>query len=717
MLTTSNRFLRDRATKAIVNLLTGRLRATVRLIDRFADVNDPYVAERVYAVAYGVSMRSHDRDGVGALATAVYDRVFKSGMPAPHILLRDYARGVVERALHLGAAVEVVPERIRPPYKSTWPNIPTEEDVKPLLPDWSKGSHDSRQLEWARNRIGDSIMSDDFGRYVIGTNSSSTARDWLSLTNEEPKWIPPVDPQDQLRSLKDESSTERQLEAWEQFESADRAYSFASIRVGFIFRKSSDDQSSTDGSAPSPPSEEQYEAEIARLSVARSEALAALGSVLTADQVLRLTAILESRRGYHKARQAPHLDLGIIQRYVLWRVFDLGWTTERFGAFDRFSIGQHGRDASKAERIGKKYQWIAYHEILAFISDRFQYREPYREEKGDQAYEGPWQDHLRDIDPSCTIRSLKGGTSWEGHQPAWWGPSPYDSWGDPSRQREWVLNFDNMPKMEDLLTVTNPTDNSVWVNVDGYFNWRQQPPADRESTEVERREIWYVPTAYLIRADEAEAFLKWAETVEFWGRWMPDAPEIYRMFVGEHGWSPASRYFQQEYYGDSGWTNPGNECPVKIRTVALEYLSEGSGFDCSIDDGFKLLLPASDVLNGMGIRWSGVGASFLDARGRLVAQDPAIYGAGPTALLIRADVLEEYLSREGLTIVWAILGEKRVLPEGFGDGPQYAALRMSGAYWLSGGSARGFMKYLLDEPRRHARTEDLTVVKIIRTDG
>jgi hypothetical protein len=274
-----------------------------------------------------------------------------------------------------------------------------------------------------------------------------------------------------------------------------------------------------------------------------------------------------------------------------------------------------------------------------------------------------------------------------------------------------------MPKMEDLLTVTNPTDNSVWVNVDGYFNWRQQPPADRESTEVERREIWYVPTAYLIRADEAEAFLKWAETVEFWGRWMPDAPEIYRMFVGEHGWSPASRYFQQEYYGDSGWTNPGNECPVKIRTVALEYLSEGSGFDCSIDDGFKLLLPASDVLNGMGIRWSGVGASFLDARGRLVAQDPAIYGAGPTALLIRADVLEEYLSREGLTIVWAILGEKRVLPEGFGDGPQYAALRMSGAYWLSGGSARGFMKYLLDEPRRHARTEDLTVVKIIRTDG
>src|SRR5690606_24385780 len=45
MLTTSNRFLRDRATKALVSLLTGRLPATVRLVDRFSDVDDAYVTE------------------------------------------------------------------------------------------------------------------------------------------------------------------------------------------------------------------------------------------------------------------------------------------------------------------------------------------------------------------------------------------------------------------------------------------------------------------------------------------------------------------------------------------------------------------------------------------------------------------------------------------------------------------------------------------------
>jgi hypothetical protein len=133
MLSSSNRFLRDRATVALVCLLTNRLAAVARLVERFADVDDLYVAERVYAVAYGVAMRSHDPNSVGALATCVYNRVFVSGSPPAHILLRDYARGVVERALHLGSSIDVGLDLIRPPYKSTWPTIPTDEDIKPAL--------------------------------------------------------------------------------------------------------------------------------------------------------------------------------------------------------------------------------------------------------------------------------------------------------------------------------------------------------------------------------------------------------------------------------------------------------------------------------------------------------------------------------------------------------------------------------------------------------
>ena len=38
MFTTPNRFLRDKATKALVALLTGRLETAGRLVDRFADI-------------------------------------------------------------------------------------------------------------------------------------------------------------------------------------------------------------------------------------------------------------------------------------------------------------------------------------------------------------------------------------------------------------------------------------------------------------------------------------------------------------------------------------------------------------------------------------------------------------------------------------------------------------------------------------------------------
>ena len=86
MFTTPNRFLRDRATNALVALLTGRLALAERLVDRFADVDDPYVAERVYAAVYGVAMRSYDTAAVGRLASLVYERVLRLwNTPASHL--------------------------------------------------------------------------------------------------------------------------------------------------------------------------------------------------------------------------------------------------------------------------------------------------------------------------------------------------------------------------------------------------------------------------------------------------------------------------------------------------------------------------------------------------------------------------------------------------------------------------------------------------------
>ena len=54
-LTSSHRYVRDRATKGLVRLFQNRLAVLGRVLKLFLSVNDPYVSERLYAAAYGAA--------------------------------------------------------------------------------------------------------------------------------------------------------------------------------------------------------------------------------------------------------------------------------------------------------------------------------------------------------------------------------------------------------------------------------------------------------------------------------------------------------------------------------------------------------------------------------------------------------------------------------------------------------------------------------------
>ncbi len=692
MFTCSNRFLRDRATMALVGLCSGRLRSMSRLFAQFSDVDDPYVTERVYAAAYGVAMRCHDPVEVGALATVVYECVFANASPPAHILLRDYARGVIERALHLRSSVTIDPARVRPRYTSHWPDIPSEAAIEPFLPDWSKGSYDSGEPEWARNRIATTVMDGDFARKVIQTDWGN----WLAVTHAEAPWEPPPSPKAQLQQFgNDLSSEERHV--WDKFTEADENYNAAMRRFiddWFAQRSEDGNRVSLDKEQLLAELEKTRTPEMDATSAKREEALATLYSVLSVEHANRLDTIRAAEENNETARKPPRLELEVLKRYILKRVFDLGWTIKRFGKFDRFWTDYKGRRSSKAERIGKKYQWIAYHEILAFVSDRFQYRSQYWKEEGDKAYEGPWQGYLRDIDPSCTLRSAHEVVPWLGHAPAWWGPTLFDPTCPREDTQEWVQRTDDLPKIEDLLCVANPDDEIRWLNGQGYFHWMQHAPSDLEPWDVERGELWYLCTGYLIREDDTAAFLTWAKGIDFSDGWMPDPAEGHSVFLGEHAWSPASRYFERQYDGDDGWMNPGQDCPVKICSAAFKYQC-GLSRDGSIDEGFALRLPSRELVTKLDLCWSGKGADFMDGDGHLATQDPTAHAAGPSALLLRSDLIQDMRRSANLTLCWAIQGEKRVLARGWG-GLRHPILRMSGAYVLEESGISGFINHILD---------------------
>ena len=678
MLTTSNRFLRDRATKALVCLLTGRLDAVARLVDRFADIDDPYVAERVHAVAYGVAMRSHDSFAVGELASLVYERVFAGGSPPVHILLRDYARGVVERAIYLNANLDIEEHLVRPPYNSTWPHIPSEDEIRELelAPDQMRDG--DNETHPAKSAVIFSVLDyGDFARYVIGERS-----DWLSLRLDEEPWRSPDARLTELAATFDEE----QRSAWEEFQKAKEAIRLQKF-INFVSPEEAIDRrepleiESTNPTTDTASVEQDCEIALERLlSTLRPEKLAEFNEVLEQES--------------QDSGRAPLFDLSLIQRYVVWRVFDSGWTVEKFGEFDELvrRVSPH-REASKAERIGKKYQWIAFHEILAYIADHYQYLGSYGSGAEVQSYEGAWQGHWRDLDPSCTLRSTHRSRSWDGHVPSWWTPWQYESWREDLEHSAWIRLCDDIPDVPALLN-TRDSDGVRWLNLDGFLSWLQSHPADVEPHTLDRRQCWVRSKAFLVREEDSEAFLAWAKGVDYRRFHMPD-PSISEIFLGEFVWSPGYGSLTQSFEGIDGWTELGAGCPVSVQAAPLERLTESSGFDCSIDEGFTLQLPCQQLVSGLGLKWSGTGADYLDSDGKLAAFDPTVYEEGPSALLIREDLLKRYLSDHGLAVCWMVQGEKLVIPASVNP-RDFDIARIVGVYAYSDQGLEGFVGYQSD---------------------
>jgi len=128
VLTSTNRKLRDKATKALY--FYGRRYPTefASIVYESLEYNDPYVWERTLAALYGVVMAEHNSiksdyfrtQVIPELSMTIYRLLFKEAAPysTTHIFARDYARRIIEIGLihHPNLFTELEIEKIRPPY-------------------------------------------------------------------------------------------------------------------------------------------------------------------------------------------------------------------------------------------------------------------------------------------------------------------------------------------------------------------------------------------------------------------------------------------------------------------------------------------------------------------------------------------------------------------------------------------------------------------------
>ena len=173
-LATTDLALRDRTTRALVNLMRNDEGCLLKTIKDYHDVNDNYIVERLMAVTFGCCTGNQNPTFVGHVAQAVYECIFKDGNPTEDILVRDFSKCIIDYAVSLNCNIDIDYKFVAPPYSKTPKNVfvPTDEIMKYEL-DFEKTG--DRDLYWAQTNIMESMRTEyssrglygDFGRYTF----------------------------------------------------------------------------------------------------------------------------------------------------------------------------------------------------------------------------------------------------------------------------------------------------------------------------------------------------------------------------------------------------------------------------------------------------------------------------------------------------------------------------------------------------------------------
>jgi hypothetical protein len=618
--TSSNRHLRDLATLTAVRLLDERPDILVKWMQKFELVDDMYVQERVFAVALGVTLRMENQQGIVKIAQYVYERVFSQGEPPVHILLRDYARTTVEYAFHLQLPVNLDAQKIRPPYSSTFPNCPSESDVKKY-----EVQYDSE--EFAKDKIGfsaqssieHSVLTWDFNRYVIKSKVSYFATVSFTKKQEINAFIKGLNKE--LRQL---------MKLYEGVFELVVMHKEKKVRSEFL----------------------KYEDTFReRLQTTNEQIISLLNEEQRCFFIETICPFL-SQKFFSKYRNGLKFDHEPIARWILQRVFELGWSRELHGNFD-YNVREYGHqqeEGLKAERIGKKYQWIAFHEIMARIADNY-YLYEYSEKP--RLFEGTFSPFLRTMDPTYPYinreyHPIKQPVATS----SWFIPVAPDNWHDPN----WINLKEGLPDPINLTQFTDEKGQS-WLAIINFPEWKSEE--DFGEKDYRSKRIWYQIRAYFIHQKDENKAMKWFSKQNFMRKWMLEHKGHYELFEREMFWSNAQRHFDARARSDGfkAWRKTHKSATFNVMVPIEEYESGGGSFELQGGHFFK---PSAYLWEKMDLKYGKKTGQVFDKHGGLAFQDFSTISDKQHIFLVNKDILLEFLREHKLSITWTILGEKQL---------------------------------------------------------
>ena len=174
-LSSSNRKLRDEASRALVNLIQDDLDVMYELLKIYIKINDPYIISRLFGCIYGAVLLSNqltiNKEAYSKIAEFIYQEIFDKDIVYTDILLRDYALNILEYANLIKVPMSFDIVKCRPPYKSfNIPNIDVNVIKSIYVDDYKNnyGLYAIKQSMAPEYGIPDFCgMYGDFGRYTF----------------------------------------------------------------------------------------------------------------------------------------------------------------------------------------------------------------------------------------------------------------------------------------------------------------------------------------------------------------------------------------------------------------------------------------------------------------------------------------------------------------------------------------------------------------------
>jgi hypothetical protein len=339
-------------------------------------------------------------------------------------------------------------------------------------------------------------------------------------------------------------------------------------------------------------------------------------------------------------------------RWILQRVArDFQYIGSGSERYDRYMRGKYGAGRAKpvwAERIGKKYQWIALYQLGSRLHDHV-------ERKRDS-----WEpEHLRTplilleerkIDPTLPRRRADGSVldAWRITGEADLGTERFRS------DTAWVKSRIATPALQDLLLASSRAGQN-WRALMAHVSWDDRD--DDADSDKPYRQLWVNVQSFLVLEEDVLKAFKSLERRNMFGNWLPDEANWAYGFAGEYPWATAFNTEAEQSNGRS--TDPDRGLPVTISATWSRLNAEWS-YDASQSQGAQLHVPSRDFFSAGDLWWNGTDG-YRDPRGKTIFRDPSITEGGPTALLVDADELFPRLKKLGLRVLWTLLGERWIL--------------------------------------------------------